>query len=227
MSWSKELQPSSLKDAHPIITKAFEEQGPFDGLLCFSQGVTIMMGYLLEQITRYPTKPLPVKFAVFCSAGPLLSPDPSWSETIYGSLSPEDLQRLRSGDPAQADLLPEPARSSVRPMISVANFFESTIKLSAKDYVSRPLTDIPYILLPGLYKARLPIPTLHAYAKNDPAIMRWCAKLTESFCDPKGRQSFEHTAIHNLPRSAEEAQNMVAAIESLISRCSRPQMANL
>ncbi|KAJ5729599.1 uncharacterized protein N7483_004107 [Penicillium malachiteum] len=217
-TWSTELDPTSIRGSCDLVKKAFEEQGPFDGVLGYSLGATVIISYLLEQITRYPQEPLPIKFGFFCAPVPIITGDVAYSESVYGSLSPEDLQRLRSADLEQLDLLPEPARTTVYNLIHAAGSLESTLCRTRKELLDRPLEDIPCVLHHDFYPARLPIPTLHAHSKNDPPILKLCAELAQEFCDPAWRVSYKHSVVHGIPRSAAEAEEMIAAMELVVSK---------
>ncbi|KAJ6014255.1 hypothetical protein N7540_008846 [Penicillium herquei] len=178
-TWSTELDPTSIRASCDLVKEAFEEQGPFDGVFCYSLG---------------------------------------------GSLQPEDLQRLRSADLEQLDLLPEPARTSVRNLIHAAGYLESTLGRTRKELLDRPLEDIPCVLHHDFYPARLPIPTLHAHSKNDPPILRLSAELAQEFCDPTWRVSYEHSVVHGIPRFAAEVEGMVAAMELVVSKVQQARL---
>ncbi|KAJ5732302.1 hypothetical protein N7493_003783 [Penicillium malachiteum] len=224
LTWSRELDPTSMRDSCDQIQKAFEEQGPFDGVFCYSLSAAVMISYLLERMIKYPDEPLPIKFGVFCAPVPMITGDLAYSESVYGSLSPEDLQRVRSADLEQLDLLPEPARTTLVTLIHAAGSLESTLCRTRKQLLDRPVEDIPCILHPDFYPARLPIPTLHARAKNDPRILKLCGELAEEFCDPEWRVSYKHSVVHGIPRSPAEAQEMVAAMELVASKVQQARL---
>ncbi|KAJ5547432.1 hypothetical protein N7494_005017 [Penicillium frequentans] len=216
--WSRDFRPRSMESAYAAVDEVFKQHGPFDGTFCFSLGVTVMVGYLLQQVTLHPVTPLPVRFGIFCSAAPVLSVDPEYCHSIFGSLSPEDLQCLRSTEDDRLAQITEPARTAVRALLRVTDILEPIIRLTRKDLLHRPPLEIPCPLNPTLFKARLSIPTLHVRAKNDAIGLRETSDLALSFCESKWRQTYEHSAVHNLPRSPAEAQEMAAAMKWVISK---------
>lgn len=207
-----------MKSAYASVDEVFKQRGPFDGTFCFSLGVSVMVGYLLQQVILHPNKPLPVRFGIFCSAAPILSIDPAYCHSIFGSLSPEDLQRLRSTEDDRFAEIAGPARAAVQALLRVTDILEPLIRLTRKDLLHRPLLEIPCPLDPNLFKARLSIPTLHVRAKNDALGLKETSDLAGSFCESKWRRIYEHSAVHNLPRSSAEAQEMAAAMEWVISK---------
>lgn len=95
---------------------------------------------------------------------------------------------------------------------------EPIIHLTRTDWLHRLLLDIPCPLDPNLFKARLSIPTLHARAKSDAPGLRENSDLVASLCESKWRRIYEHSAVHNLPRSPAEAQELAAAMKWVISK---------
>ncbi|CAI7583995.1 unnamed protein product [Penicillium manginii] len=118
-----------MKLAHDLVHKTFNEQGPFDGVLGFSQGASVLLAYLLEQIAKSPSKPLPIQFAVFCSPVPPLATTSAYCQFVFGDLSPENQSRLRSSKDDQIDLLPDPARTTMSAIVGVLDEMEKIANL--------------------------------------------------------------------------------------------------
>jgi hypothetical protein len=224
LCYSSEENPVSWRAALALVNETFESQGPFDGVLGFSQGAAILLAYLLQQMAAYPEKPVPVQFGIFCSATPIVATDPVYYRSVFGSLSTEDEQRLRSGRDDQLSQITDPARTVVKAMIGVLDVMEPVLHRPRTIFLDRQPLEVPCLLHPDLYKARLPIPTLHVRAKNDPQALKECSMLAETFCLPKWRRSLEHSAGHNLPRSTGDVQDMVSAMRWVIARGQRPKL---
>lgn len=224
LCYSTDFDPVSMRAAHALVEEAFQNQGPFDGVFGFSQGASVLIAYLLDQIVTYPERPLPVRFGIFCSTVPIIATDPVYYRSVFGSLSPEDEQRLRSGQDDQLSQLPEPAQGCAKVLAEIIDVLEPIIGKSRMSFLDRQPLEVPCALHPDLYKPRLPFPTLHVCGKNDPPALRRCSLLTESFCLPKWRRSFEHSAVHSLPRSAAEVQDMVSAMRWVIERSQRSNL---
>lgn len=233
LCYSTDFDPVSMRAAHALVEETFQNQGPFDGVFGFSQGASVLLAYLLDQMVTYPERPLPVRFGIFCSAVPIVATDPDYYRSVFGSLSPEDEQRLRSGQYDQLSQLPEPAQASAKTVAEVIDVLEPVLRKSRMSFLDRQPLEVPCVLHPDLYKPRLPFPTLHVRAKNDPPALRQSSLVTESFCLPKWRRSFEHSAVHGLPRSVVDVQDMAAAMRWVIEqseqseRSERSERANL
>ncbi|KAL2697596.1 hypothetical protein AAEP93_011500 [Penicillium crustosum] len=224
LCYSADFDPVSMRAAHALVEEAFQNQGPFDGVFGFSQGASVLIAYLLEQIVTYPERPLPVRFGIFCSAVPIVATDPDYYRSVFGSLSLEDEQRLRSGQYDQLSQLPGPSQAPAKVVAEVIDAMEPIIRRSRMSFLDRQPLEVPCAMHPDLYKPRLPFPTLHVRAKNDPPALRRCSLLAERFCLPKERRSFEHSAIHSLPRSAADVQEMVSEMRWVIEGSQRANL---
>lgn len=218
LCYSAGLDSTSMRAAHALVEETFNNQGPFDGVFGFSQGAAILFAYLLEQVTIYPEKPLPVRFGIFCSPVPILATDPAYYRPVLGMLSPEDQRRLRSARANQLEQLKGPARVAMKSLVRAIDAMEPVTRWPCMSFLDCQPSEIPCVLHPALYKARLPIPTLHVRGKNDPPALKECSLLGESFCLPRWRRTFEHSAIHNIPRSMADIKGMVSAMEWVIAR---------
>jgi hypothetical protein len=218
LCYSADLDPTSMRGAHALVKETFDNEGPFDGVFGFSQGAAVLLAYLLEQITIYPEKPLPVRFGIFCSSIPILATDPAYYQPILSILSPEDQQRLRSARDDQLDQLKGPARVAIKSLVGAIDALEPVTRRSRSSFLDRQPLEIPCVLHPALYKARLPIPTLHVRGRNEPSALKERSVLSESFCLPRWRRTFEHSAIHDIPRSMADIKGMVSSMEWVIAR---------
>ncbi|CAG7917177.1 unnamed protein product [Penicillium olsonii] len=224
LCYSADFDPVSVRAAQVLVQKEFETQGPFDGVLGFSAGAAILAGYLLNQRTRYPGKPLPVQFAVFCSAVPIVSTDPIYYQALYGSLSSEEEQMIRSGQLDQILKLREPIRTAAKTVATVTDTLKSILDNPPTHFLDRQPLEIPCPVHPDLYKARLNIPTLHIRGKKEPRSLKECALVLESFCSPSLRRTLEHRTPHSLPTSRAEVEDMLAAMEEVVGSDRRARL---
>ncbi|KAJ5688758.1 hypothetical protein N7462_003150 [Penicillium macrosclerotiorum] len=224
LCYSLDFDTASMVTAHKLIDDAFEKYGPFDGVLGFSTGAALLAAYLLEKAALSPETPLPVQFAIFCSPIPPLSADPIYTEAIFGSLSPDDQERIRSSDDTQILQLSEPIRSLVTLAAQCFDILKPVHGRPRSDFFDRDIINVPCIIRPDLYNKCLAIPTLHCWSKNDPLVFKESARLVESFCHPRLRTSYHHSAVHNLPRSTAEVRAMVSAMEIMISQSQQPRL---
>ena len=80
---------SSVSNAVSQLEIYINEEGPFDGIIGYSQGASLAATYLLKCCQDHPSQPLPVKCAVFISGGCF---DPQ-------SLKSDDLQWIDAKEP--------------------------------------------------------------------------------------------------------------------------------
>lgn len=71
----------SVKQALDDLSGFIESNGPYDGIIAFSQGGCLASTFLIQQTTLHPKTPLPFKCAIFLS-----------------SINPTDPRALDSGD---------------------------------------------------------------------------------------------------------------------------------
>ncbi|KAJ5716038.1 uncharacterized protein N7483_013219 [Penicillium malachiteum] len=224
LCYSLDFNTTEMKSAHQLIDDTVASHGPFDGALGFSTGAALLAAYLLEKVHLFPGKPLPVQFAVFCSSIPPLSADPTYTKVVLESLSLDDQKRIRSGEDAQISQLPEPIRSSMSLTARSFDIMKPVHGRPRSDFFDRSILEVPCILRPDVYKARLSIPTLHCWSKNDPPVFKESARLVESFCHSRLRNTYHHSAIHNIPRSSAEVKGMVSAIDIMVSQKQQPRL---
>ncbi|KAL2813061.1 serine hydrolase FSH [Aspergillus cavernicola] len=217
LCWTLDFDPITNRTALDLIHQTIMDRGPFDGVFGFSQGASIVAAYLLEQAELHPDKPLPVRFAIFCSSPPILAGDPEYIQRLFGALSAENIKRFQSAKLDQVAQLPAPVRASAIVLLENLAVMAPVHGKSLSHYLDRPPAEIPCVVLPDQYKARLSIPTLHVCGKDDPPSMRKACAINASFCAPKWRRHFNHSSIHNLPRSPTEAQEMVSHMAWIIS----------
>lgn len=215
LCYTESFHPDSMRAAEALVHEEFQKEGPFDGVFGFSTGASILAAYLLGQRVAHPEKPLPVQFAIFCSAVPIIASDPAYYQAIYGSMSREEELIVRSGEYDQYLKLPEPIQSAATVIARVTDMLLPILRKSRLYFLDRALLEIPCPLHPDMYKVRLNIPTLHTRAEREPTALKESSLAVESFCAPMLRRSFEHGVIHGLPKKLEEVQDMVAAMEEV------------
>ncbi|KAB8259714.1 serine hydrolase FSH [Aspergillus pseudonomiae] len=224
LCWSLDYGPLSIRAALDLIHETFQIEGPFDGVFGFSQGAAIIAAYLLEQADLYPSRPLPVRFGIFCCSTPILTADPDYIYNLYGTLSDEDIRRLRSGECDQIAQLPDSVRPAAIVLVEGLAAMEPVHGKPLSYFLDRPFSEIPGVVLPDQYKPRLSIPTLHIYGKDDPRSLKESCIFNAAFCDPRGRKFYRHSTIHNIPRSPTDGKEVVSLMESMVSHSQRSRL---
>jgi hypothetical protein len=216
------FDPESVGASYALLEKAIFENGPFDGVLGFSQGAATIVGYLIEQATAYPDEPLPFQFMILCSPTIPLSDNLDYCQKIFGSIDPKDEAHIRSCEDEQYAQLSEPARTALSTFTNVIDSTASITHEPRSFYLDQPLSEIPCILHPELCTSRLDIPTLHIRGKNDLPALKDTGSLVQSFCNSGKQRVLEHTAGHDIPRGGPELRQMVSAMEWVVAQSELP-----
>lgn len=97
-SWYAGLSSKDVKDAQDIVYDVIQDDGPFDGIIGFSQSASLIMSMLLHRQIHEPHKPPPFRFAIFFCCVVVPSPDQNFNAKLIAKYSkyfktrdPEDL----------------------------------------------------------------------------------------------------------------------------------------
>lgn len=216
--WTRSFDAGEIDAAHALIEEAIDEHGPFDGVLGFSQGAALAISFLLEHRMAYPDELLPFRFAIFYSPTIPCAANEASCQSVFGSLSLVDQQRLRSGQDKQIAQLPEPVRSVTESFVKVIKGTKSITREPVSFFLDRPLDLVPCVLHPDVVPTRITLPSVHLRGKEDIPGLDDCGLLVEALCDSKTRKSIKHSAGHNIPRSGPEIRQMLSALEWVVAQ---------
>jgi len=59
-----------VSQAHQLVQDTIDDEGPFDGIIAFSQGASAIISFLLHHKIHQPRQPLPFKLALFLIPSP-------------------------------------------------------------------------------------------------------------------------------------------------------------
>ncbi|QSZ30720.1 hypothetical protein DSL72_000278 [Monilinia vaccinii-corymbosi] len=179
--------PSAIRESYSFLQQHIDKNGPYDGVMCFSQGCALVAGFLLDhQVTR-PHIPLPFKCAVFiCGGVPL---------PIIEDLGIEIPEKARALEAQSVKELFATA-AAVETAQPGDDYWNTKAEKSSILNVENIDLENPYgLVVPEGWKIQ--IPTVHVYGKKDP---RWLASLNlASFCAGK-RKVWDHGGGHDIPR---------------------------
>lgn len=202
--------PSSVKRAHQLINEIIEDEGPFDGILGFSQGGSLAVAYLLQHEIDHPDEPCPFKFAMIFSSIISFTPDESYCMQLVNELTEGEIEKLSAFPDVDFTSLPEGARTLFGTMARALNAgIEGGFLHEHPDeqvFRRRDSALIPRILHPSLIESRIQIPTVHIVGKMDNPLMLEQSRLMYQLCDPKVSKWMEHSAGHDVPRMAADAK---------------------
>ncbi|KAK4235797.1 serine hydrolase-domain-containing protein [Achaetomium macrosporum] len=77
--WYRGLSSEQCNEAHRVIGEAIAEDGPFEGVIAFSQGAATILSLLLHHDMHQPSQPPPFRFAILFCPIVVISPDPKFN----------------------------------------------------------------------------------------------------------------------------------------------------
>ncbi|PQE09955.1 EF-hand calcium-binding domain protein [Rutstroemia sp. NJR-2017a BVV2] len=183
--------PHGIQTAHAHLLTHITQHGPYDGVLAFSQGCTLLSTFLLSLSHNH--QPPPFKFAVFICGGPSLSfleqhlgiPVPAHAYELDSRSRIELVQTARkvSSGSGGGDYWGEGARAKD----SVVNQDE--------DYGVR----VPE-------EGKIGIRTVHVIGKKDPR--RLAGLCLVGLCSEEGRRVWEFEGGHEVPRKGDAVERL-------------------
>jgi pimeloyl-ACP methyl ester carboxylesterase len=205
---------SSIRSALDVLQDIIEEDGPFDGVIGFSQGAALAASLLLYHQLQTPQKPLPFKMAIFIAGGLPLSPSPNIGKDIT----------------LEAQMVEKTARI----LLSSVEENDHRSKLGAVQFSTH---EVESEQLPGLdskifsfdpefsVKASIAIPTVHIIGSNDP----WAgySKSLVKLCRTDLAKVHFHNGAHEVPRNQISLRMCAQLIETAIGMAQRGQGAQL
>ncbi|KAK4147656.1 serine hydrolase FSH [Dichotomopilus funicola] len=196
-AWWTEPTPEAIRAAHRWLDNYIARHGPYDSVMCFSQGCSLVASYLLYHADeRGPDVPPPFGSAVF----------------ICGGLPFEVLEDLGVEVSARAHEISAQTSRLLRRRAGLLTEFAAGVGTSLWDDKSGLVHDADRRVLPdpsdcfGLDFGQVPahlritIPTVHVYGARDP---RCPASIQLSyFCREAGHtRMYDHGGGHDIPRS--------------------------
>jgi len=227
-----------VKEAHDLLAAVIAEEGPFDGVVGFSQGASLAASYAIQHQINFPDQPPPFRFAVLFSCGFVLSPDPDYKHdeimSFLTKLTPADLDAIHqtlvckrnvvSPDSFEAlSKLSERERTLMFDLMGTAGSVLGTrATLGIDDY--NPLLNgtapeniekrqFPRFFHPVYTAQKVNVPTVHVMGRYDAPAIRRLGLLAQTLCDKSEMSVIEHDGVHEIPRRPNDVREVVSAIE--------------
>lgn len=237
------LSPESVRSSIDLVDAFIESDGPFDGLLGFSQGGGLALSYLVDQAGAMasdgPSDPgpsnSPFKFAVLLSTVAGFSPDPDYCGDLVTGLTAKDndiLQDFPFGiddDEYAALSPPQPERATffrnLGQLLSTCvegGFIDphgdlgvDGLKAPVTDETACSLANVPRMFNASLVRPerRIPIPTVHVTGRKDNPVLIGLSQSMEKLCEPGLIRTMTHEGGHAPPRSARDVKTLVGNVE--------------
>ena len=190
--------PDQVAAAFDLIWDTIAEEGPFDGIVGFSQGAALASSFLLSDV-RSKSPQNPFKCAIFfCASMPFdLSSRPFTVASDGTSYYADNGEAMENFDVTQC--IPEAADSAGY----FGTYDETTLFLHR--YTS------PYA---NPEKARIIIPTTHIVGMADDYYKQGLA--LRDICNSNNRQFMEHRAGHDIPKDRNTTTKMAACIQNML-----------
>lgn len=209
------LDPQNMVDAERDVLQLAEEEGPYDGILGYSQGATLAAQALIRHATEHgqgrpsgdppsgdPPKPMPFKFAVF-----------------FNGATPSRVMRLTEAMKPLTPVVPdmtEPlalkflAAMKANPLLGTTTLFPA---LLADGSGRRVLTDGQKWAMAKcdahVDGTPITIPTLHVRCATDEPEH---GQELLALCDRTKTREYLHTHKHDFPRGYDEMRQIARLI---------------
>ncbi|KAL3458335.1 serine hydrolase FSH [Aspergillus heterothallicus] len=217
-TWWLSPTPSALREAHAWVRRYARAHGPFDAVMCFSQGCSLISTMALyDALDRYngvAGEELPFAAAIFICGGV-----PLWALEDLGLAVPERAHALSATTgsllTATAGKLTALAGDVSQIQRGVGLWDGNGTRLvHDPDPAARPgredVFGLDYSGFPGW--ARIRVPTGHVYGAKDP---RWPAGIQlAEFCEE--RVEMDHGGGHDIPRSTRVAEGIAGLVRGVV-----------
>ncbi|KAJ4422938.1 hypothetical protein N0V82_002465 [Gnomoniopsis sp. IMI 355080] len=204
--WWVHNTANAVRAAVLWLEEYIDEHGPYDGVICFSQGCSLLGSYLLYHARETPEKPIPFRSAVFICGGlplPVLEDlgleVPQRAHELNERTSV--LMRAKSAMLYDLDNLPKGQGL----WDYTADLEHDTDELPDEtDCFGLDFTQFPE-------DVRIKIPTAHIYGAKDP---RWPAGIQLAyFCDD--RRMYDHMGGHDIPRTTDVSLKIAELVKDV------------
>lgn len=223
----KSLSTGAVQNALSRVLKIMEEDGPYDGVIGFSQGAALAATLILHQQTSLDCA---FKFAIFLSGHLPYSPDKRFGINLAdilakAGISPDLLREIQRLNPLQ--YMPLIADSVINACSEKTDSPSSgeerscTVKASNNSFCHvdpQTESETSFIIHHSVIfrQSRISIPTVHIYGLNDPMLPQ--ARLLTQLCSTMTYKVVEHEGKHEVPRSQESLDRCQSAIDWALAR---------
>lgn len=187
--------PEQVEAAFDLLTDVIEEEGPFDGIIGFSQGAAVASSYILQDF-KLPVPKNPFKCAIFfCASMPFDLDSTPFTVSADGVCRYVDTKEAIAGFDVTSTI-PEATSPGYSGM-----FDENTQFLQR--YTPRKDGRTP-----------IRIPTTHVVGAIDGYHSQ--GLQLKDLCTPHTRQFVEHRAGHDIPKDRNTTTKMGMSIQNML-----------
>ncbi|KAK4193803.1 putative serine hydrolase [Podospora australis] len=209
-TWWPKPTINAIRSSHLWLTDYIEAHGPYDAVICFSQGCSLVGSFLLYHYMQHPDEPLPFKAAVFICGGlplPVLEDLGLPVSARAYEVNEATVALLKQKAGALTDLAKNLDR--IKPGVGLWDDVEGLLHDPAHMPDEKDVFGLDFTKMPET--ARIKIPTAHIYGAKDP---RWPASVQLAhFCEE--RVMYDHGGGHDIPRSTDVSVRIAGIFEKL------------
>lgn len=207
LTWFKDPTTFDVREAGQALHERLRGQHPpYDTVVCFSQGCSVLSSLIIFHQTECPGEPLPFRSAMFICGGIPLYVLGTWLTV------PEKAKLIAEGNHHELHATSEHLLKR-RQLLNDDNDSNSPSwgmpPLEVTDVYGLDLSLMP----PNL---RLTLPTVHVFGRKDP--VRAASLQLAMMCDPENRLVYDHGGGHEIPRFSTVTGDLVHAIQWLGKR---------
>lgn len=192
---------SALRAAHEWLRDLLDRDGPYDGVMLFSQGCSLISSFLMYHQAETPHLPLPFKVAIFICGGVPLSVVEDLGVRVSAEAHKLDA-RTRKQLKQRASAVATAAPRTDYWIDIDERQFDPSAPIDPSDVFGLDFTKIK--------KPLISIPTVHIYGGKDP---RFPASVQLShFCEPSMRRTYDHGGGHDIPRTKDVSDTIAGLV---------------
>ncbi|ERF76433.1 hypothetical protein EPUS_07313 [Endocarpon pusillum Z07020] len=207
-AWWEGNTPASVRTSHTWLQSKLARDGPYDGVLLFSQGCSVIASFLLYHQATNPTSPPPFKVAIFICGGIPLS--------ILEDLGAKVSQEAHDWDQKTRVLLREKTTDAAAILSHGHDRWGSSAKDdTAEEDPGAKIMNNPQDVF-GLdttqfsEHSKIRIPTVHIYGSKDPR--RPASLQLACLCRAEVRKIYDHGGGHDIPRRKEVSEAIAGLV---------------
>lgn len=209
-TWWPKATINAIRGAHKWLIDYIEENGPYDAIIGFSQGCSLVGSFLMYHYRETPDEQLPFKAAIFTCGGLPLGVLEDLNIPVSQKAHDINDETVRIMK-AKAGTLTTLAANldQIKPGMGLWSdttglLHDPNVLPDESDVFGLDFTQIPQ-------DVRIKIPTVHVYGAKDP---RWPASMQLAyFCE--NRKMYDHGGGHDIPRSTEVSKKIAALVQEL------------
>ncbi|KAK8128151.1 hypothetical protein PG984_009259 [Apiospora sp. TS-2023a] len=197
-----------IRAGHKWLRGILEQNGPYDGVVMFSQGCALVSSYMLYQQWYEPDSPPPFKFAMFICGGVPITALKDLG--VHVSKEVEELDHR-----TKSQLLEKTTAEVTRDRWQLTDYASVVrrAQFDSDDCFGLNLNKIPAEL-------KIRIPTVHVFGEKDPRLP--ASIQLAGLCDPYIRKVYNHRGGHEIPRAKEVSEELAQLLQWCAIRGSWP-----